>query len=153
MRPLLITICALMFPAAAMAQSQTTDIRPHANRIKGDALLKEFLGKTHDGAYRFTEEGKPERFYTETHHENSRVSYIENGNMTSGVWMITRDTLCFQYPNDSMAGGCFRVYKIGNCFYYYDAQLPQSSNELDRDYWTARSVKKGDDADCEAIFS
>ncbi len=146
-------ICALMMSGSAVAQSQTTDIRPHANRIKGDALLKEFLGKTHDGAYNFSEDGKPARFYTEVHHENSRVSYTEGDETTSGVWTIMRDNLCFQYPNATMQGGCFRVYKVGNCFYYYNAQIPPSSNELDRDYWTARSVKKGDDADCEAIFS
>ena len=42
-----------------------------------------------------------------------------------------------------MEGGCFRVYKVGNCFYYYNDQIPEFSGELDRDYWTARSVKKG----------
>jgi len=52
-----------------------------------------------------------------------------------------------------MPGGCFRVYRVQNCFYFYSDTLIEREDELDRDYWTARSVIKGDQPKCEAAIS
>jgi len=154
MRLLLTASLFLFCNSAALAQSQDTDIRKNALRIKGDALLESFLNTTHDGAYNFTEEGEPQRFYKETHHEDSKVTYTEDdGNPVDGLWSIRRNLLCFQYPGQKMSGGCFRVYKVGNCFYYYNNDIPEYGFEIDRDYWTARSVKAGEEPNCEAMVS
>jgi len=142
-----------MGSSPSFAQSQKTDIRPQANRIIGKALVKEFSGITHDGAYNFSDDGEPRRFYTETTQDNGRTLYIEDESPSAGNWMIIRDTLCFIYDNDSLSGGCFRVYKVGNCFYYYSDTLKEYVGELDRDYWTARSVKDGDIPTCEPSIS
>ncbi len=151
MRFLILLLASLSLSAPALAQSQTIDIRPKAKRIKGDVLLNEFLGVTHKGAYNFSPDGEPGKFYTETHHEDSRVSYKEDDKSAEGVWMIMRNQLCFQYRGEDMSGGCFRVYKVGNCFYFYNGDIPESSYEIDRDYWTARSVKKGETPNCEPV--
>lgn len=142
----------LTLPASAMAQSQTLDIRDQAERLKGDALLAAFLGKTFDGAYNFTDDGKPRRFFTESHLEDSRTLYSEDGVKTEGVWTIMQNNICYRYKSSNMSGGCFRVYKISNCFYFYDQRIEERPREIGENYWTARSTRQGETADCEASF-
>lgn len=137
----------------AFGQSQSTDIRPNANRIVGEALHGEFYGVTHDGSYNFTESGDPRQFYNETHHKDGSTTYREHDGDKVGTWDIIRDALCFTYESPEMTGGCFRVYKVGNCFYYYSTSLIEQRNELDRDYWTARSVKEGEVPTCQPGLS
>ncbi len=143
----------LALPLSAMAQSQTTDIRPDAKRLKGDALLDAFIGKTFDGAYNFTDDGEPQRFFTEKHHEDSRAAYTESDVTTQGVWTIMKDALCYRYKSTSMTGGCFRVYKVGNCFYFYDQRLRERPHEIGENYWTARSTVSGEAPNCDPTFT
>jgi len=138
---------------AAKAQSQKTDIRPNAFRVMGEELLTHFKGVTHDGAYGFSREGKPSKFYRETHHNDGRTTYIDNGETDLGVWLIAQDKLCFIYDSDKLAGGCFRVYRIKNCFYFYSDDIVERKDEIDYDYWIARSVKKGEEAKCDINLS
>lgn len=140
-------------PFVAMAQSQTTDIRPDAKRLKGDALLEAFIGKSFDGAYNFTDDGEPRRFFTEMHHENSQAVYTEDEVTTKGVWTIMKDAICYRYKSESMTGGCFRVYKVGNCFYFYDQRLRERPHEIGENYWTARSTVSGETANCDPTFT
>lgn len=139
--------------SAALAQSQDIDIRAKASRVKGDALIEAFSGVTHNGAYNFSSEGRASSFYTETHLEGGAVKYTEDGRPHDGDWAVFRDQLCYSYDEADMPGGCFRVYKVGTCFYFYSATLIKRRDELDRDYWTARSVQDGDEPTCEAVFS
>ena len=138
---------------SALAQSQKTDIRPNAYRVQGQALVENFKGRTHEGAYGFSREGKPSRYYTETHHADGRTTYFDNGETDTGVWLIVENKLCFIYDSSELAGGCFRVYRVKNCFYFYSDDIIEQSDELDRDYWTARSVKKGETPQCQAEMS
>lgn len=150
---LALTIMSLFLIPIAHAQSQKTDIRPNANRIVGDALLAEFEDTTHSGAYNFTDDGDPRRFYTETTRGTGRTIYTENDITTEGVWTVRRDMLCFMYNSSDFSGGCFRVYKVGNCFYYYSDNVIEFPGELDRNYWTARSVKGDEKPNCEPGLS
>lgn len=143
----------LLFPATTLAQSQKTDIRPHANRLIGEQLRSAFSGKTHSGAYNFTEKGQPTRFYEETHKTDGRISYTENGRHDPGTWLIMKNTMCYLYDAADMPGGCFRVYRVENCYYFYSDRNIEYQDELDRDYWTARSVVKGEQPQCEAAIS
>jgi len=149
------TLAALLLtgPITAQAQSQKTDIRPNANRLLGDDLRASFKGKTHSGAYNFTEKGEPTRFYEEAHSADGRINYSENGRKDPGTWLILKDTLCYLYDAADMPGGCFRVYRVENCYYFYSDQNIERRDELDRDYWTARSVHKGEQPQCEASIS
>jgi hypothetical protein len=143
----------LIAPALSHAQSQKTDIRPNANRLIGEELRDAFKGHTHSGAYNFTDKGQPTRFYEEIHGSNGRISYTENGRNDPGKWQILKDLMCYQYDASDMPGGCFRVYRVENCFYFYSSQNIELRDELDRDYWTARSVHKGEQPQCEAAIS
>lgn len=156
-RPAFITallIAALcLLPSISAAQSQKTDIRPNAERLLSEALLKAFKGVTHDGAYNFNLEGFAGAHYRETHKADSRVTYSEAGEKYEGVWRIHKDMMCYTYAGNSLSGGCFRVYQIKNCYYFYSSTFIERENELDRDYWTARSVKKGEEPLCIAAMS
>lgn len=143
----------MAFPVLAHAQNQQTDIRPQALRVIGDDLRDQFEGKVHNGAYNFTFEGQGLNNYTEMHYPDGRVVYREEDMEANGVWFINRDNICFVYENSAMTGGCFRVYKVANCYYYYSDQIREMEGELDRDYWTARSVLDGQSPECDAAIS
>ena len=146
-------LSTLVFAPEVLAQSQDTDIRPHANRVIGNDLQATFAGQTHSGAYNFTASGEPTRFYEERHHKDGKVAYSEGDGIERGLWRVLNDNLCFLYDSNKMAGGCFRVYRVENCYYFYSANLIEREDELDRDYWTARSTLKGEHPKCEAALS
>jgi len=150
-KPLIITTIAALSltPVATMAQSQKTDIRPHANQVLGDEIKTIFSGQTHRGSYNFNSQGVARNGYTESHSPDGRTFYSEGDLESDGVWYVAGENLCFVYKNEGMNGGCFRVYRIQNCFYYYSSNIPQRQDELDRDYWVARSTPKGETPDCE----
>jgi len=122
-------------------------------RLSGEQIKAEFKGITHEGAYNFNAVGEARNNYVETHLEDGRTIYKEENLASRGVWLVNDGTLCFVYEDDMLAGGCFRVYKVKNCYYYYSDQLIEHPDELDRDYWTARSVREGETPQCEAAIS
>ena len=150
-KPLAVAALAasLLLPSISFAQSQKTDIRPNANQVMGDEIKTIFSGQTHRGSYNFNSQGVARNGYTESHSPDGRVFYDEGKLKANGSWYVANDSLCFLYENESMNGGCFRVYRIQNCFYYYSNQIPRRNDELDRDYWTARSTPKGETPNCE----
>lgn len=150
---ILIAPLILGVPVLASAQNQQTDIRPQALRLTGDDLRAQFEGITHNGAYNFTFEGRGLNNYSEMHYPDGRVVYQEDDLKAEGVWFINRNNVCFVYENSAMTGGCFRVYKVANCYYYYSDQIREMEGELDRDYWTARSVHKGQAPECDSAIS
>lgn len=149
----IICVSIVSLAEAAIAQSQSTDIRPNAKRVMGEALRTEFSGVRHEGAYNFNREGEFQNRYTEMHYKDGKVLYREGAREDKGQWQIRNNTLCFTYDNSLMSGGCFRVYKVDNCFYYYSDYFREREDELDREYWTARSVKAGQTPQCDAPIS
>ena len=146
---------ALLFAGTAHAQSQDTDIRGLGERVVAEDLLDAFLGVTHEGAYNFDAGGRAGMRYEETHKPDGTADYSEDGLKVTGAWAIRgkpgAERLCFRYPD--MPGGCFRVWRVANCYYYYSDLVPEVPDEVEREYWTARSVAAGEDAVCEALFS
>lgn len=135
------------------AQSQELDIRPYAQRIVGDELELHFKGLTHSGAYNFTLAGEARAFYTEQHNIDGTVLYKENELIADGRWGVFNNILCYYYTNATLTGGCFRVYRVENCYYFYSNTLPDDPSEIDGDFWTARSTHKGERQKCEAALS
>lgn len=148
-----LSLMLAVLPSLTFAQSHTEDIRPHANRIMGEDLITHFKGVTHKGAYNFDLKGRPGNLYTEQHHDDGRVSYDEGQGNKVGVWTIMRDMLCFMYKDQAMSGGCFRVYQVKNCYYYYSSDFVARDDELEQNYWIARSTKDGETAQCDAGVS
>jgi len=106
-----------------------------------------------DGAYNFGLNGIARSFYVEQHNPDGTVSYEEDGVVEPGRWFVRKNTICYMYPSDAMTGGCFRVYQLKNCYYFYSSTIAPVANELSRDYWTARAVKEGETPHCEAAIS
>lgn len=106
-----------------------------------------------EGAYNFGRNGRAQSFYKEVHRPDGTLTYEEDGVEEPGRWFVRKDALCFTYPSQAMAGGCFRVYQVKNCYYFYDATRRQVEYELGEDYWVARSVKTGEFPACEKAIS
>lgn len=147
-----LALLALSAPLAS-AQSQTLDIRPYGERIFGPGLAAHFSGQVHDGAYNFSRDGKARAFYNERHNEDGTVLYIEGDMKSEGRWGVFNDILCYYYNDQALNGGCFRVYRVKNCYFFYSNNLPDDPNEIDGDFWTARSTLKGETQQCEAAIS
>ena len=133
----------------ATAQTQDTDIRPNADQLTGDQIKKVFSDAKMDGAYNFGRNGKAQSFYREDHNPDGTLTYEEDGVVDPGRWFVRKDALCFMYPSNKMSGGCFRVYQIKNCYYFYSTSRRQVAGENGQPYWTARAVKRGERAGCE----
>lgn len=149
----LIIILALGLSATAQGQSQDTDIRPNANQLTAKEIKATFSDVTMDGAYNFGRNGKAQSFYTEKHNPDGTLTYTEDGDAHPGRWFIRKDSLCFMYPSNQLAGGCFRVYQIKNCYYFYSAARRQVDYETGESYWTARATKMGERAGCDPAFT
>ena len=68
LRALVFTGCSLLtLPSIASAQSQKTDIRPHANQVLKEGIINAFEDKTHHGSYNFNSNGLARNNYVETH--------------------------------------------------------------------------------------
>jgi len=144
-------LVALAAPSGA--QTPETDIRPSAEQLNKKQILETFSTGTFDGAYNFGRDGKAQSFYLETHKSDGTVSYTEDGETMPGRWFARGTSLCFTYPDARMSGGCFRVYQVKNCYYFYTTSIPQREDELARDYWVARSVPEGEVPRCVAAIS
>ena len=146
-------LTAAVFSPAAIAQTQDTDIRPDANQLIGKEIKSVFSNVTMDGAYNFGRNGKAQSFYIEKHNPDGTLTYEEDGNVDPGRWFVRKDALCFTYPSNRLSGGCFRVYQVKNCYYFYSTSRRQIPGENGQPYWTARAVKKGERAGCEKAIS
>jgi len=146
-------LCALITPSGAFAQSQHFDVRPLAEHLDEAGLEAVFSGGTFDGAYNFSDRGEARSFYRETHNANGTTRYREGDLDVPGAWAVDDDALCFTYNHPLLQGGCFRVYQVVNCFYFYSTSVPLMDNEIARDYWVARAVRDGENARCEAAIS
>lgn len=149
----LIPAITIGLPTFAVGQSQDTDIRENANQLSGTDIKSVFSGVTMDGAYNFGRNGKAQSFYTEKHNSDGTLTYTEDGETEPGRWFVRNDALCFMYPSNRIAGGCFRVYQIKNCYYFYSTSRRQVAYETGEPYWTARAVKMGERAGCEKAIS
>ena len=144
---------SLGLSGAAIAQTQDTDIRPEANQLTGKEIKVTFSDVTMDGAYNFGRNGKAQSFYVEKHNPNGTLTYEEDDIVEAGRWFVRKDALCFMYPSNQLSGGCFRVYQVKNCYYFYTTSRRQVPGENGQPYWTARAVKEGERVKCERAIS
>ncbi|MEP4051593.1 MAG: hypothetical protein ABJN22_05050 [Litorimonas sp.] len=152
-KPAIAIAIGLGFSVTAAGQTQDTDIRPNADQLTPEQIEAVFSNAEMDGAYNFGLNGKAYSFYRETHKPDGTVIYEEDGIAEPGRWFVREDALCFTYPSDLLAGGCFRVYRIENCYYFYSTARRQTATENNEPYWIARAVKRGERAGCEQAIS
>ena len=146
-------LLTLGLTVTAAAQTQDTDIRPDASQLSGDEIKTVFSDAHMDGAYNFGRNGKAVSFYTEKHYPDGTLTYEEDGIVDPGRWFVRKNALCFMYPSNRLSGGCFRVYQIKNCYYFYTTSRRRVPGENGQPYWTARAIKKGERAGCEKAVS
>lgn len=144
----LAAVCMILMPITAEAQSQKTDIRKNANQLGSDEIIDVVAGQTYRGSYNFDRLGVARNSFIESHTEDGRVQYSEGPVSSKGIWYVKDDALCYEYVRPDMTGGCFRVYQIQNCFYYYSTLAPHREDEFDQDYWVARSSLIGETPNC-----
>ena len=75
-RSIFALILSVGFSAAAVAQTQDTDIRPQANQLIGKEIKSVFSDVTMDGAYNFGRNGKAQSFYIEKHNPDGTLTYL-----------------------------------------------------------------------------
>lgn len=137
----------------AVAQSQRFDVRPLAQQLSTAELDAALSGRTLAGAYNFSREGEARSFYSEVHTDDGRTEYTEGPLTATGQWFADDDVVCYAYDHSLLQGGCFRVYQVANCYYFYSTSVPQMPDELDRDYWVARATQDGEEPRCEGLIS
>lgn len=114
--------------------------------LKGPDILSMLAGKTVRGAYA---DGTA---FTETFWPDGKDTYWDPRGSSTGRWSIARDLMCFEYDTQyNMAGGCFRVQKVGaNCFEFY-VLSPTVNDPLPADkkpQYVARASADGVDGVC-----
>lgn len=157
LRCVLFIVMALAFAAPAWGQSPDYDVRPQSQKLSTEQLATAFTGVTHQGAYNFDAEGNPGNRYTEWHADDGTILYREDSFVAKGGWTVIDGRICYRYDSVAISGGCFDVYQLGQCYYFYSARLTRNNARLPSgeewgDYWTARSVPKGGRATCEDLI-
>ncbi|WP_017931178.1 hypothetical protein [Robiginitomaculum antarcticum] len=139
-------------PAHAGEPTQDIDIRPTGEQVTGESLSAAFSGVTHKGSYAILRENTGTKDYTETTFSDGTVTYNEGDMVATGQWRRFGERICYSYEQDHMAGGCFYVYQVGNCYYYYGSNAAGIMGAQDGLYWIARSVKTGETASCDPVI-
>jgi hypothetical protein len=114
--------------------------------LNGPDIIASLSGKSVRGNYA---DGSP---FTETFWPDGKDSYWDPRGTSSGHWSVARDLMCFEYDAEfNMAGGCFRVVKVGtNCFAFYAmAQNLNDAPTVDKKpHYTARAAADGAPETC-----
>lgn len=143
----LAALALLATPGAATSPKDAPPPKPMV--MAGPELITTFDGRTVSGAYH---DGVPVR---ESYAVGGGITYWDShwGDKT-GTWSVVNGLFCTFY--DGMAGGCFRVERLGsNCF---DFLAAASSEEealqpgLRQDY-TARVSIEGAESSCPEELS
>jgi hypothetical protein len=138
----LIAALALTVQPVLATQPDALPSKPFV--MAGPELIATFDGKTVSGAYG---DGTPVR---ETYAVGGGITYWDStwGDRT-GNWSVVNGLFCTFY--DGMAGGCFRVERIGaNCFDFFASASSEEEalNPGTRQDYTARVSIEGATSTC-----
>jgi len=151
MRQILILFSALLFQAMVLSSPASAQMDApvrQGERLTEDRILELFSGQTHIGVY------NGGNSFVETHYADTRVYYEEEGDEPDyGVWTMRDQMLCFVYRSDRYSGGCFRVYKVSNCYYFFYENMPYREDELQTNNWNSKGYMEGTDNDCDPGIS
>jgi hypothetical protein len=125
----LVLLCLLaLVPTKALAVESLV--------LQGPQIIAMLEGKTLKGVYA---NGSPVR---ETYAVGGKIpDYLDATRSATGTWSVVNNQLCTFYEAD-MAGGCFRVEKIGaNCFDYFAvaSSVEEALTPSEKPRYTARA--------------
>ena len=147
MRRFALVIFALLTPLQALALGPDDgypDVKIETP-LSGAELETVFKGKTHLGTYNFLTPNISTYSFEETTRANGSIRHVQQDQVDTGDWNITKNTICYDYDDIDLIQACFEIYARGNCYYHYlvSAQgFPQAR-------FTARSVIAGETPNCE----
>lgn len=136
--------------APVSAQEVPSDLSP----VLGTDIYTLFSGRTMDGTYKDVHERSGTKYFIETFHENGRTDYQEGNIETKGWWAPKGNQVCFRYLKDSGLSGelaCYRVFQSGTCIYSYNPALVIDNKPVDPNYWSAKTILKGDISTCDNL--
>ncbi len=124
----------ILFCLLALTPTQAMAIEPLA--LQGPQIIAMLEGKTLKGVYA---DGTPVR---ETYAVGGKIpDYLDSRQSATGTWSVVNNQLCTFYDGE-MAGGCFRVEKIGgNCFDYFAiaSSVEEALTPTEKPRYTARA--------------
>ena len=152
LRKAAVVLALCVWAEAACAQDAGPIVLPDPSQDVplGEAeLLAAFTDRTHRGTYTF-KRPKIETFaFEERTTADGRTVHRHGDKTDRGTWRVRANVICFDYEDWDARGGrhlaCFNIFKQGNCFYHYGLRLGQPG----MGGFTARTVHKGDEPDCE----
>ncbi len=119
-----------------LALAPTRALAVDSKILQGPQIIALLEGKTLKGAYA---DGTPVR---ETYAVGGKIpDYLDARQSATGTWSVVNNQLCTFYDAD-MAGGCFRVEKIGvNCFDYFAvaSSVEEALAPTEKPRYTARA--------------
>ena len=145
----LITLaCLLPVSASALGPDELYPDVEHSEPISEAQLRAAFTGKTHVGSYNFLNRDITTFAFEETTAEDGKIRHIQQGILDTGKWEIKENIICYDYDDPTLRQACFHMYLRGNCYYHYQVSV----EGLAKFGFTARSVIKGQRADCEPSY-
>ena len=122
-------------------------------QLSGDSLTAAFAGKTHHGTYKTTRERTGTNQFREITAADGTTRYKEGDMELSGTWRVIDDRICYQYDSDLVTGvHCFNIFEAGTCLYGYDPSIIGPNGPLNANFWSVKSLRKGDISTCDDLI-
>ncbi len=143
---------------SAGAQSLNLDGDNYINgqelvRLSGDTLQAAFAGKTHFGTYKTRRERTGTNQFRETTAADGTTDYTEGDMNIQGVWRVFDEQICYQYQSDEVPGvHCFEIFEAGTCLYGYDPSVVGPNGPINANFWSVKSLRKGDVSTCDDLI-
>ena len=149
MKRFLLASLALLLATSALAQDadaqdweyQIPDVTKTAP-IEGEMLRGLFLDQMHRGYYNFLQKPDGDYGFSEMMNADGTTLHERDGVKSAGRWRVLSNLVCFTY--DTLGGGCFTIYKQGNCNFAYSVDSRQ---------FVAITIAGDDAPDCEPAIA
>lgn len=122
-------------------------------QLSGDSLTAAFSGKTHFGTYKTTREKTGTNQFRETTAADGTTDYTEGDMKLRGLWRVFDEQICYQYEGNEAPGvHCFAIFEAGTCLYGYDPSVVGPNGPLNANFWSVKSLRKGDISTCDDLI-
>jgi hypothetical protein len=119
----------------------------------GDDLTAAFSGKTHYGTYKERRERTGTNQFRESTKSDGTTYYVEGDMKLHGQWRVFDEKICYQYDSTEVSGvHCFVIYEAGTCLYGYAPSATGPNGPINANYWTVKSIRKGDVSTCDDLI-
>ena len=122
-------------------------------RLSDESLRAAFAGKTHYGTYKERRERTGTTQFRESTAADGTTDYTEGDMNIQGIWRVFGDRICYQYESTEVPGvHCFAIFEAGTCLYGYDPSIVGPKGPLNANFWSVKSIRKGDISTCDDLI-